>query len=594
MKVRNKFNYMNFPFYIILLIVPCIIYVKFEILTGSRLEFWRGENTNTDFFTYYRSQLIILSGILLVLINSIYIWKYRLGYKYKNINRIFFVLFIVTILSGLFSKYSDVVLKGFPDRSENIFVLLSYYIIAISCFYFVIYRDQNIKILKIILIAASIIGVIGIFQFYGYNIFDNIQFKKFILPKELYNEIHNIKNKFGKGIIYATLANPNYVGSYYTLVLPISIGMLLVSKKITSIILSSLALIIIWANLLGSMSRAGYMGAFFGFIILIVLLRKLIIKDYKKIILIIIILISVFITINRTSSNSLEKEINRIDIGKETNIIEKNTGKFIINDLDLSNNIFTIEFDNTILKIGLKGKNMTFYDSENNILDIYVKDNKLYFRDLIYKGVQIDEFSKDSMILIKLGNKNIYLSYLNKKLNLVGGNRELISYIEKPKTTKFLDDLGYIAARGYMWSRTFPLLKNRIIYGSGADTFAIYFPQNDPIGKINNFRKINVYVDKPHNFYLQFAVNNGVLALLCLIALIIMLYIKAIKNFKLNYKSINYKNTGFIVYSTLISGLTSYFVASIFNDSIVSVAPTFWLVLGMGLGMGYKLEKLKK
>jgi hypothetical protein len=47
-----------------------------------------------------------------------------------------------------------------------------------------------------------------------------------------------------------------------------------------------------------------------------------------------------------------------------------------------------------------------------------------------------------------------------------------------------------------MWSRTFPLLKNRIIYGSGADTFAIYFPQNDPIGKINNFRKINVYVDK--------------------------------------------------------------------------------------------------
>jgi hypothetical protein len=80
---------------------------------------------------------------------------------------------------------------------------------------------------------------------------------------------------------------------------------------------------------------------------------------------------------------------------------------------------------------------MTFYDSENNILDIYVKDNKLYFRDLIYKGVQIDEFSKDSMILIKLGNKNIYLSYLNKKLNLVGGNRELISYIEKPKTTKF-------------------------------------------------------------------------------------------------------------------------------------------------------------
>jgi hypothetical protein len=73
-----------------------------------------------------------------------------------------------------------------------------------------------------------------------------------------------------------------------------------------------------------------------------------------------------------------------------------------------------------------------------------------------------------------------------------------------------------------------------------------------------------------------------VLALLCLIALIIMLYIKAIKTFKLNYKSINYKNTGFIVYSTLISGLTSYFVASIFNDSIVSVAPTFWLVLGMG------------
>src|SRR5690606_8579420 len=71
---------------------------------------------------------------------------------------------------------------------------------------------------------------------------------------------------------------------------------------------------------------------------------------------------------------------------------------------------------------------------------------------------------------------------------------------------------GYASGRGYIWSRTLPLLKKHIILGSGADTYMIAFPQQDYVG-LSNYGYGDQLVTKPHNLYLQVGVQTGLLSL---------------------------------------------------------------------------------
>ena len=50
----------------------------------------------------------------------------------------------------------------------------------------------------------------------------------------------------------------------------------------------------------------------------------------------------------------------------------------------------------------------------------------------------------------------------------------------------FTSHESFASSRGYIWSRTIPLLKETLFIGTGADTFVIAFPQDDYIGKINS------------------------------------------------------------------------------------------------------------
>jgi len=43
--------------------------------------------------------------------------------------------------------------------------------------------------------------------------------------------------------------------------------------------------------------------------------------------------------------------------------------------------------------------------------------------------------------------------------------------------------------RGYIWSRSLPLLRNTILVGYGPDTFAMNFPQHDIAGKVKAYPK---------------------------------------------------------------------------------------------------------
>ena len=143
------------------------------------------------------------------------------------------------------------------------------------------------------------------------------------------------------------------------------------------------------------------------------------------------------------------------------------------------------------------------------------------------------------------------------------------------------------SSRAYIWSRTLPLLKDTILLGHGPDTYAFYFPQNDVIGKLKFFNNPKMLVDKPHNLYLQIAVNTGLLSLLALLYLWVDYFVSSLILYN-NSDLSNWQNRLGIA---LLGAVAAYLVAGFFNDSVISVAPVFWILLGLGIALNSLVQE---
>lgn len=77
--------------------------------------------------------------------------------------------------------------------------------------------------------------------------------------------------------------------------------------------------------------------------------------------------------------------------------------------------------------------------------------------------------------------------------------------------------------RLYIWSRILPMLKHYILKGSGPDTFAEVFPQNDYVGKMIYAESTGRIMERAHNDFLAHWVQTGLLSLLALLLFYVFL-----------------------------------------------------------------------
>lgn len=141
------------------------------------------------------------------------------------------------------------------------------------------------------------------------------------------------------------------------------------------------------------------------------------------------------------------------------------------------------------------------------------------------------------------------------------------------------------SSRGYIWSRTLPLLKNCMLTGYGADTFTYEFPQNDVLAKYYAYQQYNegfyITVDKPHNMYLQMFYSNGLIALIAFLGIVVFYLVDCFRLYALRRE---YRREQ-IMGAAIMLGVVGYLAAGMFNDSVVSVAPMFWVLLGVGASL---------
>ena len=140
------------------------------------------------------------------------------------------------------------------------------------------------------------------------------------------------------------------------------------------------------------------------------------------------------------------------------------------------------------------------------------------------------------------------------------------------------------SGRLYIWIRSLQMAKETLLYGRGPDTFAVYFPNQDSYKRF--FNQPEAFIDKAHNLYIQIWLNLGGLATLAFIAMVVL---HIVQTFKLLSKA---EPSGdlYMLSSGLYAGWFAYLVAAMFYDSVVSVAPAFWIIFGLSLAVNHQMN----
>lgn len=596
----NSFNVFNnhkkigyyLPLIFIISIIPLITHGKIINLTTEEANFWVGGKTYIDFFNYYKSIFLVAATLALLMVYcGLYMDK---KLPIQDEKRYYFpiLIYLFTALgSALMSESKYVSLVGFVDMYQGIFVVFSYMILLFILINYV-NSEQDIKIITNSFLALVVVeGILGLGQYFGFDFFQTPLGKWLISPKSLDSESLNFK--FGKYTIYGTLFNTNFVGSFGALVLPLTTMLYLFEKdKKKSLILGIVALLA-FSTWLGCNSRAGYLGVFSAFIIGIIICRKIIKKDWRKVILLLTAFIAIVFIFNTVSGGRVINQFSRLNPVKEKEETQNtSTGQQVrFDEVSIKDNSFIIRTNRETLIGSMAESHLNFLDENGNKLGVKVNEEGIItFIDEKYSAYKftMDEDQPQYIKAEIYGRRwNLYITK-DQEFNVISFNKKLTYPVEAPRI-KWFDGRETLATnRGYIWSRTIPMLKDTLIIGYGPDNFPMVFPQEDYVGRFNvgNEGMLNIVIDKPHNMYLQTAVNTGVISLLALLA-IWGIYI--FDSLKIYLKGNMETFAEYMGAATFLS-ITAYLVAGLFNDSIVSVAPLFWILLGMGIGINKMIK----
>jgi hypothetical protein len=498
---------------------------------------------------------------------------------------------VFALLSSIISEHRSYSFTGNFEQFESIFVILGYCLIVYYAYLFV-QSERDLKyILYALLISIIFFGLLGLTQITDHD-FYKTQIGWGLISNSTYR---NMKDSFdflaGAKRVYLSFYNTNYVGVYVSLVLPIIFLMIIFSKKTWFKLLSIIALAGLVLCLYGSLSTAGFIGIVFAILLSVVMLWRYLLKYYFISVSVIILVIIALFIFNQNTDNYIGNQITKImNIQKSSpslTEIQTNNDELVIKYKDNTlRTIFYIDESGYCFfnfKDGNKNPISSTFDTLNG--PVTIQDER--FPGFVFTPVMNGEtIGFEAQID---GTKWHFTNQLEDNsyyyLNRYGRYDKIIM----APSAIFTGYEAYASGRGYIWSRTIPLLKNKIILGSGADTFVLAFPQQDYVN-LNNYRYGTSLITKPHSLYLQIGVQTGVISLL---AFLIFYIIYFISSFKL-YINSKYDNTYSKVGVAILAGTFGYMICGISNDSSITVAPVFWALMGVGIAVNKKSEELQK
>ena len=565
------------PLILLLAIVPVIVVGKRIEIDGLELLNWRGGASHIDFFSYYKALtfiIVIYSSLALLFVQRLF---GRIRFKASWIYIPLLIYALMVVISTYFSEYLVVSWRGFMEQFQGVWVLVGY-AIAVVLAYNMVSTDRDIRIVLFSLVFSGVvIFIIGITQYFGYSILELPFMAKIILPLSEQTTSMSLKFKNTINTISATMYNQNFVGSYAALLFPLTLTMYLYQESRKRSFWVGLLSCMMFFILIGSKSRAGYVGTVFSLFIMLIVFRKVIIKNIKKVVPLVAAFVAVVLLMNHFSDGSVFTEFDRLDITAEMDLISKPVR---FEDIKFDGNNVDIVTENETFKIRYADDGISFLDNNDNKLNLVVDEMNLTFEEEQYEGYRVEFFEGKEYFKVFAHNKEMIYFIADEGLKMydIGGTLNVSEY---PRQFKPLVGRELLfSGRGFIWMDSIPLLQGAIVYGYGPGMYPIVFPQQDYAGKLN-MGVARIVVDKPHDMYLQIGIENGIIALFALLVLFAGYFFSGMKT----YWKAKYLCFGEYAGLGIFLGIIGYLVAGIFNDQIISVAPIFYILLGAGFSL---------
>lgn len=566
----------------ILFIVTVFLFCFRAQLAPTHMEdfYWyTGESFVGDIYCFFREKVLLAVTIIACAILAIFKVTGMGKIHWHKVYIPMMVYFAFVMLSYFFSDYKGLALWGGMERYEGTVALVCYMLIL---FYAInaVRNEKNVAlIVKCFAGACVILGIWGILQTMGIDL-ENLP-KWLYVPAEM-RAAASLNVQMDTKATTWFFTNQNYVSFF--MVFPVCLfGMACISaedkkKRMLYALLTCLMLFNLWQ----ASSLSGMVGIAVSFVVALLLAGIENVKKWKKSLglLFLAAVISVGASIPvimREVNSGLNVTSKQIEEEKEFRFAE-------IDYILTEGKDFIFSFEGEEYK----------FETEDGLVK----------RIIDSKGAEVEEknelFGYQSFFHEETGYQIMEISTAEMVWNFVVQNGQ--SYfivntgscvkLDKTESIGFEGNEEFATNRGYIWSRTFPLLKDTILIGNGADTYSAYFPHDDFVGRYNlgtfRFGENTVYT-KPHNMYLGAAVDTGMISLVALLAIYVIYMIESIKIYR-KHTFASFKD--YIGMGVCIA-MAGFLVAGLVNDTMVQMMPVVYVLLGMGFAINRMLKEEK-
>lgn len=584
----------------VLTLVPLIVSAKKYLIDISGYPWFSDSETTYDFFLYWKGQALILLCGLIALYVAVRMFAGKKDIFGKTENKYLIpalIYFAMALMSTIFSNYRNTAIWGGYEQWEGMIIVGTYVIIFLMSYGLIKGRTEIHIIAWGLLPGVFILAFLSARQCFGHDFFRTPAGQavmNFMSDKKL-----TFNFKFEIGRVYSTLHNPNYVGSYVALMLPAILSLITLKKKIAAILCSVLAAVtgvLLVIMLFGSESVTGCIGL----LATLLLLGGILFTNIKKhpgrfaiggAVCIGMIIVAVI----------LNKPVFDYGVNK---IMNPTPNHFVIKSMESRDGLLyitTVKDDVLKLHVYIKDESYMYEaaDSEGEPVGIYFDEGssrmkfederfreiEIYEKSIVAEGEAFNAFVVDTPSM----NKDYTVVMATEQETGTGrdesvykmynpfGKVDVLRHIE---AVGFEENQHFGSRRGYIWSRTFPLLKKHVILGSGPNTFVYEFPNDDYVG-MKNVGYDGAVVTKPHNMFMQIFVQTGLISLLAFLALYAFYFAECIK---LYFKKTEYSRPERFGIGIML-GTFGYLVTGLANDSTVAVAPLYWCLLGVGMAV---------
>lgn len=566
---KEHFNDLLLPVIFVLCVMPFVVYLA-EYDFGFSKYLWHSDNsTMQDLYNYYRSIFFFVILFFMVVILAFRLSLYRENTKSVKIFIPLAVYSFFAILSVIFSVNKEASLRGNYVEFEGIFVLVGYVLTAFYTYQIMEREHDYHSIVHAVMVMFIPMSMIGWFQVFKHDLLNYEWMQKIVMPDELFDTYGGaVEDVFTGNNVFLTLNNPNFAAIFLLMFACVFMVLFLGAKdkkeKIVMAVFLLNALVLCWFTY----TRAALVALAVVAVVFAVCQSK---KQSRKTLLYlllagVVLLVILFAADAISGGKYMERLLDEKKNDSLESVLTSKDGVEIVYD----GTKYTLTIDEAEVK--LWGPDESRVELEQTADGDY----KLPFGE--NDRVNVIEWDGMPQILAKINDDVLQFVKVGGIYYYYTDWGKMDSMVEIPHADFHgMEYLG--SSRLYIWSRIVPILKKYILVGSGPDTFAEVYPQNDYVGKMIYAQSTGSIMERAHNDFLMRWVQTGLLSLLSLLVFYLLFLRKCFGYYRNKQLTTMQDKLGFACFL----GCVGYLVCCFFSDSTLYTTPVFYVFAGIAL-----------